>query len=62
MPLIDRIVAGGVLGGIGGVLAWRGARAWADYRLQRRALALLVRSVTELERQEGEPKREERRP
>ena len=62
MPLIDRMLAAGALGGIGSALAWRAVRAWMDYRLQRRTLALLVRSVTELEKEDGPPARGERRP
>ena len=54
MPLLDKIVAGIALGGLGGVLVLRAFRAWADYRLQRRSVDLLVRSVTEAEQPERE--------
>jgi hypothetical protein len=57
MPLVDRIVATVFLGLLAGVLLVRATRAWADYRRQKRAVDLLVRSMTELE----EP-RKERRP
>ena len=49
MPLVDRIVAGAVLTGTGGLLAIRALRTWADFRRQRRAVDLLVRSMTEIE-------------
>ena len=62
MPLIDRIVAGAGLGGIGIVLAFRAARAWREYALQRRTLALMIRSVTELEKREEQPAEPEPRP
>jgi hypothetical protein len=61
MPLIDKIVAATGLGGIGIVLAVRAARAWREYALQRRTLALMIRSVTELERPEDQPAEQERR-
>ncbi len=57
MPLVDRIVATVFLGLLAGVLVVRAARVWADYGRQRRAVDLLVRSMTEIE----EP-RKERRP
>ena len=57
MPLLDRIVAIVVLSATLGVLAFRAYRMWVDFRIQRRAVELLVRSVTELERPT-----EERRP
>ena len=50
MPLFDRIVAWIALGGTGGLIALRSAKAWLDFRRQRKALDLLVRSMTELER------------
>jgi hypothetical protein len=56
MPAFDRIVSVAVLTGTGGVLVFRAFRAWADYRLQRRSVDLLVRSMTEIE----EPDREHR--
>lgn len=49
MPLVDRIVAMAVLGGTGGAVAWRSWTAWREYRIQRRALRLLVRSMTEVD-------------
>lgn len=49
MPLADRIVAVVVLGGTGGTVAFRSWRAWREYRIQRRALDILVRSMTEVE-------------
>lgn len=54
MPLVDRIVAVVVLGGTGGTVAFRSWRAWREYHIQRKALAILVRSMTEVE----DPKRE----
>jgi uncharacterized membrane protein len=48
MPLADRIVAVVVLGGTGGTVAFRSWRAWREYRIQRRALELLVRAMTEV--------------
>jgi hypothetical protein len=54
VPLFDKIVAVVALTGLGGVLSIRAFRAWADYRLQRRSLDLLVRSVTEAEQTERE--------
>jgi hypothetical protein len=54
VPLFDKVVAIAALGALGGVLTVRAFRAWADYRLQRRSVDLLVRSVTEAERQERE--------
>lgn len=56
MPTFDRIVSAVVLSTTGGVLVVRAFRAWADYRLQRRSVDLLVRSMTELD----EPDREHR--
>ena len=56
VPLLDRIVAVLVLGLTAGWIAFRAVRAWADYRRQRRALDILVRSMTEIER----PTRERR--
>ena len=56
VPLFDRIVAVMVLGLTAGWLAWRAFGAWADYRRQRKALDLLVRSMTEIE----QPSRERR--
>lgn len=53
MPAFDRIVSALVLAGTGGVLLLRAVRAWADYRLQRRSVDLLVRSMTEIERPES---------
>lgn len=50
MPAFDRIVSVVVLVGFGGLLLVRAIRAWADYRVQRRAVELLVRSVTEAEK------------
>lgn len=49
MPLADRIVAVVVLGGTGGTVAFWSWRAWREYRIQRRALDILVRSMTEVE-------------
>jgi hypothetical protein len=49
VPLLDRVVAVVVLGLTTGWIALRAVRAWADYRRQRRALDLLVRSMTEIE-------------
>ncbi len=49
VPIFDRIVAVAVLGLTAGWIALRAFRAWADYRRQRRALDLLVRSMTEIE-------------
>lgn len=57
VSLFDRIVAVLVLGLTSGWIALRAVRAWADYRRQRRALDLLVRSMTEIE----QPSRERRR-
>jgi hypothetical protein len=57
MPLVDRIVSVAVLGVLAGTLVIRAVRAWSDYHRQRRALDLLVRSVTEIEEQ---PSREPR--
>jgi hypothetical protein len=57
MPAVDRIASVVTLVGLGGLLVLRAVRAWADYRVQRRAVDLLVRSVTEVER----PKPRERR-
>lgn len=54
MPLIDQIVAVAVLGGTGGAVAWQTFRAWREFRMQRRALDLLVRSMTEID----DPRRE----
>ena len=54
MPLTDQIIAIVVLGGAGGVLGFRSWRAWREYHIQRRALDLLVRSMTEVE----DPRRE----
>jgi len=56
MPLFDRIVSVVVLAALGGVVVYRAFRAWADYRLQRRSVDLLVRSVTEIEHPEREPR------
>jgi hypothetical protein len=56
VPLLDRVVAVLVLGATVGWIALRAFRAWADYRRQRRALDLLVRSMSEIER----PAREHR--
>jgi len=47
MKLFDQIVAVLVLTGTGGVVAWRTFRAWREFRMQRRALDLMVRSVTD---------------
>jgi hypothetical protein len=49
MPLADQIVALAVLGGTAGTLALRSWRAWREYRIQRRALDILVRSMTEID-------------
>ena len=57
MPAFDRIVSVVVLVGLGGLLLVRSIRAWADYRVQRRALELLVRSVTEAEKPQKEHRR-----
>jgi hypothetical protein len=57
MPAFDRIVSVLVLVGFGGFLGVRAFRAWADYRVQRRALDLLVRSVTDAEKPEKEHRR-----
>lgn len=57
MPAFDRIVSVAVLVGFGGLLAVRAIRAWADYRIQRRELDLLVRSVTEAEKPQKESRR-----
>ena len=46
MPLVDRIAAVAVLGGTGGTVAWRAWRAWREFHIQRKALSLLVRSMT----------------
>ena len=56
MLALDRIVSVVVLTGTGGVLVFRAFRAWAEYRLQRRSVDLLVRSMSEIE----EPDREHR--
>lgn len=56
VPIFDRIVAVVVLGLTAGWIALRAFIAWADYRRQRRALDVLVRSMTEIER----PSRERR--
>jgi uncharacterized membrane protein len=58
MPLLDWIVAVVVLGGTGGVVAFRSWRAWREYQIQRRALDLLVRSMTEVDdpRHESSPR------
>jgi hypothetical protein len=56
VPMLDRIVAVVLLGLLAGWLVVRAARAWSDYRRQRRALDLLVRSMTEIE----QPSREHR--
>lgn len=57
MPAFDRIVSVVVLVLFGGLLGVRAIRAWADYRVQRRALDLLVRSVTEAEKPQKEHRR-----
>lgn len=57
VPLFDQVVAMAFLGLLAGVLVVRAVRAWAEYRRQRLAVDLLVRSMTEIE----EP-RKERRP
>ena len=49
MPLFDRIVAIVVLGLLAGALAVPAFHAWADFRRQRRAVDLLLRSITEIE-------------
>ncbi|MGH2784466.1 MAG: hypothetical protein ACRDJ1_04350 [Actinomycetota bacterium] len=49
MPLADKIAAIVVLTGTGGAVALRSWRAWREYRFQRRALEILVRSMTEVE-------------
>jgi hypothetical protein len=54
VPTFDRIAAVVVLAALGGVLVLRAFRAWAEYRLQRRSIDLLVRSVTEAEERERE--------
>ena len=56
VPLLDRIVAVLVLGLTAGWIALRAVRAWTDYRRQRRALDVLVRSMSEIE----QPARERR--
>jgi hypothetical protein len=56
MPLLDRVVSGVVLGTGASMLALRALRAWREARVQRRAIDLLTRTVTELER----PARERR--
>lgn len=56
MSLVDRIAAIVFLGLLSGVLVVRAVRVWADYRRQRRAVDLLIRSMTELE----EPRKEHR--
>lgn len=58
MPLFDRIAAVAVLGVLAAALMIRALRVWADYRRQRRALDLLLRSVIEIEER---PTREHRR-
>jgi hypothetical protein len=54
MPLADRVAAVVVLGGTGGAVASKSWRAWREYRIQRRALTLLIRSVTEAEHRKRE--------
>jgi len=54
MKLFDQIAAALVLTGTGGVVAWRAFRAWREFRMQRRALDLMVRSVTDAPKQERE--------
>jgi len=56
VPLFDRIVAVVILGLTAGWIAFRAIRVWADYRRQRRALDLLVRSMTEIEQPTREPR------
>ena len=56
MPLFDRIVAIVVLALLAGVLAIPAFHAWADFRRQRRALDILVRSITEIETPTREPR------
>lgn len=58
MPLFDRIAAVAVLGVLAAALMIRALRVWADYRRQRGALDLLLRSVIEIEER---PTREHRR-
>ena len=52
MPIVDRIVAVAVLGTTGATVAWRAWKAWREFRIQRKALGLLVRSVSDV----GEPR------
>lgn len=52
MPLVDRIAAVAVLGGTGGTVAWRSWKAWREFRIQRKALRLLVRAMTDV----GDPR------
>ncbi|MGH2793215.1 MAG: hypothetical protein ACRDKG_02820 [Actinomycetota bacterium] len=52
MPLLDQLAAVAMLGATGGVVAWRAWRAWRDFRVQRRALEILIRSVVDLEQRE----------
>jgi hypothetical protein len=54
MPAFDWIVSVMVLAGLAGLLVVRALRAWADYRIQKRAVDLLVQSMTELEEAEPE--------
>ena len=56
VPTFDRIASIVVLAVLGGAIVYRAFRAWADYRLQRRSVDLLVRSVTEIEHPEREPR------
>lgn len=54
MPVPDQIAAVVVLGGTASVIAFRSWRALREYHIQRRALDILVRSMTEVE----DPRRE----
>lgn len=56
IPIFDRVVAVVILGLTASVLVVRAIGVWAEYRRQRRALELLVRSIIEIER----PSREHR--
>ena len=49
MSWVDPIAAVVVLGATGGTVAFWAWRAWREYHIQRKALAILVRSMTEVE-------------
>lgn len=48
MALADQIIVVVVLGGSSGTVAFRTWRAWREYRIQRRALDILLHSMTEV--------------